>query len=232
MDSHMKELELLNPWFDKLPYQWENLNKYGSLVTFKKNEPIFHQNDFGEYVFLVNKGRVRLFLISPGGEEKALAIIGENGILGECSLSQDSSYSTSAISASDVTLRRITRQDFVTFIAIEPEFLFQTLDMITKKYRLLCTQSLQLSYMKSLPRICALLVQLSQMYSEKIDDKKVQLTIQFTQQEMANLLGTTRVTVAKNIKWLEDQKYIHKQGKYYVITNIYELNELTNDQLY
>ena len=228
----MKELELLNPWFDKLPYQWENLNEFGSIIKFKKNEPIFHQNDYSEYIYLVKKGRVRLYLISPGGEEKALAIVGENGILGECSLSQDSTYSTSAICASDVELRRITRQDFVKFIAQEPDFIFQTLDMITKKYRLLATQSLQLSYMKSLPRICALLVQLSQKYSVILDDEKIQLTIQFTQQEMANLLGTTRVTVAKNIKWLEDQQYIHKKGKFYVINDIQELNELANDQLY
>ncbi|MEZ7172957.1 Crp/Fnr family transcriptional regulator [Sporosarcina sp. OR05] len=231
MDSHLKELELLNPWFDKLPYQWENLTNYGTTVSFKKNETVFHQNDHGEYVYLVKKGRVRLFLISPAGEEKALAIVGENGILGECSLSQDSRYSTSAICASAVILKKISRRDFISFISQEPDFIFQTLDMITKKYRLLCSQSLQLSYMKSLPRISALLIQLSQKYSEKIDDKKVQLTIQFTQQEMANLLGTTRVTVAKNIKWLEDQNYIIKKGKFYVINDLAELNELANDQL-
>jgi CRP-like cAMP-binding protein len=226
MDEHLKELEILNPWFDNLPYQWENLNSYGSVITYKKNQTIFHQNDYGEYIYMVEKGRVRLFLVSPNGEEKALTIIGMNGILGECSLSQDSKYSTSAICASDVVMRRITRKDFISFISKEPEFILQTLDLITRKYRLLCMQSLQLSYMKSLPRICDLLIQLSLKYSENLNNNKVRLTIQFTQQEMANLLGTTRITVAKNMRWLENNDYIIKEGKYYIINDIRELNDL------
>jgi CRP-like cAMP-binding protein len=83
--------------------------------------------------------------------------------------------------------------------------------------------------MKSLPRICDLLIQLSLKYSENLNNNRVRLTIQFTQQEMANLLGTTRITVAKNMKWLENNDYIIKEGKYYIINDIRELNELTND---
>lgn len=91
-------------------------------------------------------------------------------------------------------------------------------------------QSLHLSYMKSLPRICGLLIQLALKYSVKQAGNKYQLTILFTQQEMANLLGTTRVTVAKNMKWLEDNNYILKDNKYYIINDIKELNELSKDQ--
>ncbi|EGA89403.1 CRP/FNR family transcriptional regulator [Planococcus donghaensis MPA1U2] len=230
MDDNMRELELLNPWFDKLPYDWNSLSNYGTEVSCKKNTILFNQNEPGEFIYMVRSGRVRLYLISSSGEEKALSIIGENGILGECCLGQDSIHSTNAVCASEVRLQKISRNDFLHFIAQKPEYILQTLDLITKKYRLLCMQSLHLSYMKSLPRICGLLIQLALKYSVKQEGNKHQLTILFTQQEMANLLGTTRVTVAKNMKWLEDNNYIFKDNKYYIINDIKELNELSKDQ--
>jgi CRP-like cAMP-binding protein len=85
--------------------------------------------------------------------------------------------------------------------------------------------------MKSLPRVCAAFIQLSVQYGELFGDKSIKLTITFTHQEMANLLGTTRVTIAKNIKWLEEEKYIEKKGKHFIIHNIDELAELANEQL-
>ncbi|MBE4908531.1 Crp/Fnr family transcriptional regulator [Bacillus luteolus] len=231
MNDFVQEFNLLNPWFDNLPYEWSQLKDYGERVTFKKHEIIFSQNEVGSYLYIIESGRVRLFLISPSGEEKALSIIGKNGILGECSLNGDSSYATNAITASEVVLLRISKQSFIEFLSKQPQYIYQTIDLITKKYRLLCSQSLQLSYMKSLPRVCAAFIQLSIQYGEIVEEKQVKLTINFTHQELANLLGTTRVTIAKNIKWLEDQKYIVKKGKSYLIYNIDELAELANEKM-
>jgi CRP/FNR family transcriptional regulator, cyclic AMP receptor protein len=227
----VQEFNLLNPWFDNLPYDWSVLFQQSSQVTYKKHELIFRQNEYGDYLYITESGRVRLFLISPNGEEKALSIIGKNGVIGECTLNSDSRYSTNAISASEVILQKISKKSFLEFISEKPQYIYQTLDLLTKKYRLLCTQSLQLSYMKSLPRVCAAFIQLSVQYGELFGDKGIKLTITFTHQEMANLLGTTRVTIAKNIKWLEEEKYIEKKDKYFIINNIDELAELANEQL-
>lgn len=231
MNDVVQEFNLLNPWLENLPYIWLELKENGHIVMFKKHETIFHQNEIGNYVYIIEHGRVRLFLISPNGEEKALSIIGKNGMIGECSLNSDRRYATNAIAASEVVLLKISKQSFFEILSRNPEYIQQTLDLITKKYRLLCSQSLQLSYMKALPRVCAAFIQLSIQYGEKIGEKQVKVTISFTHQEMANLLGTTRVTIAKNIKWLEDESYIVKKGKFYVINNIEELAELANDQM-
>ncbi|WP_057765399.1 Crp/Fnr family transcriptional regulator [Cytobacillus praedii] len=231
MNDVVQEFNFLNPWLDNLPYTWSELKNHSEKVTYKKHETIFNQNETGNYIYIIESGRVRLFLISPNGEEKALAIIGKNGILGECSLNGDSGYATNAITASEVVLLRTSKESFFEFLSKKPQYISQAFDLITKKYRLLCSQSLQLSYMKALPRICAAFIQLSIQYGEKIDEKQIKLTINFTHQELANLLGTTRVTVAKNIKWLEDNAHISKQGKSYIIKNIDELANLANEKM-
>lgn len=227
----VQEFNLLNPWFDNLPYNWVELFDKADVLAYKKHEMIFRQNEYGDYIFLIETGRIRQFLISPNGEEKALSIIGKNGIIGECALNSDSRYATNAITASKVLLRKVRKQIFIEFLSQKPEYIFQTIDLITKKYRLLCSQSLQVSYMKALPRVCAAFIQLSVQYGEVQEGNKVKLTLSFTHQEMANLLGTTRVTIANNIRWLEERNYIKKVGKNYCINDLDDLAKLANNQM-
>lgn len=221
----------LNPWFDDLTYEWSDLLPIGTHITYRKNQIIFHQNQQGDYVYLVLTGRIRLYLLSPNGEEKALAIIGKNGIIGECALNEASMYATSAITASDVELIRIDKNIFNDQLVTNPVYARQILDMISRKYRLLCSQSLQLSYTKSLPRLCATFVHLTIKYGEHMEGPMYKLTINFTHQEMANLLGITRVTIAKHFKWLEDEGYIWKDGRHYIIGDLDELAELADEEL-
>lgn len=102
----------------------------------------------------------------------------------------------------------------------------QLMDLITHKYRLLCLQSMELSYTKAFVSVCNTFVHLAKEYGKKIGDNKIKLTITFTQQEMANLLGITRVSIANHIKDLIEQGYLEKEDKYYVITDIDGLFEL------
>lgn len=226
-----QKFSVLNPWFDNLTYNWDEIKEHGTKVTYKKNEMIFRQNEKAKMIYIVLHGRVRLFLLSPDGEEKAICIVGKNGVIGECSLNDDGLYSTNAITNSEVEVIAVQRSLFADKINKNPLYSQQLLDLMSKKYRLLCMHTLQLSYIKSLPRISATFVHLSIKYGEKLSDNKVKLTISFTHQEMADLLGVTRVTVAKNIKWLEENDYIKKVGRHYVISDLDELADLANNEL-
>lgn len=226
-----QKLSVLNPWFDDLTYDWTKLLTLGTKVTYKKNEIIFRQNEYAEMIYIVLKGRVRLFLLSADGEEKAISIVGKNGIIGECSLNEDKLYSTNAITNSEVEVVAVQRNVFSDKINKNPLYSEQLLDLMSKKYRLLCMHALQISYIKSLPRICETFVHLTVKYGEKLNDNEIKLTISFTHQEMADLLGVTRVTVAKNIKWLQENNYIEKVGRYYVIRDIDELADVANSEL-
>ncbi|WP_224654337.1 helix-turn-helix domain-containing protein [Escherichia coli] len=44
--------------------------------------------------------------------------------------------------------------------------------------------------------------------------------MQFTQQELADLIGTSRVTVANLVNDLIQQGYIIKDGRYYIIPSV------------
>lgn len=223
------EFKPTNPWMDKMPYDWSSVISFGSSIKLAKNHIIFHQNESGDAIYIVKSGRVRLYLLASNGEEKALCIVGQNGVLGECILTNGESYSTSAITASDVELIKISKTVFQQQSLKNISIYTQLIDMISQKYRLLCNQSLQLSYTKALPRICYAFIQLTLQYGVQLSHQQYQLTIKFTHQEMANLLGTSRITIAKNIKWLIENEYISKQKQHYVINDLVKMVHLAND---
>src|ERR1700674_4759303 len=56
------------------------------LVSFRKNATIFTQGDATTAVFFIQSGRGKLSVVSGGGREAILGILGENNFVGESGL--------------------------------------------------------------------------------------------------------------------------------------------------
>ncbi|MGE5353047.1 MAG: Crp/Fnr family transcriptional regulator, partial [Acidobacteriota bacterium] len=64
----------------------EEINKVSSLsrqVNYKKDEYIFHEGDAFQGLFIVLKGSVKIFKISPHGKEYILHLLRENQLFGD-----------------------------------------------------------------------------------------------------------------------------------------------------
>ena len=226
-NSH--EYTFISPWLDELTFEWSQLEQIGTPLEYKKNEIVFHYHDPADSIYLIKKGRVRLYLISSLGDEKAIAIIGKNGILGESSTyQQQHTYFASAITASPTSLVKIHPAAFKEAIMGNPVYTQQVLEMMSLKVRLLSQHSLQLAFYSSFQRVCQTLVQLGLTYGERLPSNRVKISIPFTHQELANLVGTSRVTVANHVKALLDNQTITKNKKYYTIN---DMEQLTSQSL-
>lgn len=220
----------ISPWLENLPLEWDQIIRYGTRLKLKKQEIIFHQYDTAHYIYIVADGRVRLFLNSLSGEEKALSIIGKNGLIGECGFFEPHNYITCAITASQTLLYRIPRGDFAQLVKENQQLMEQLVYLVNYKYRLLCTQTLQLSYSKALNRVCEALVHLATNYGEQISETEIKISINFTHQELANLVGTTRITVIKTLKYLEQHQIVVRKNKFYYIQDYQTLLDLIEEE--
>ena len=64
----------------------EYLSKGGfgkTLLQARKNEGIFSQGEPGDTVFYIQKGKVKLTVVSPAGKEATIAILGAGHFIGE-----------------------------------------------------------------------------------------------------------------------------------------------------
>jgi len=211
-----------SPWMENLPYSWQEVTSLGQTIHLHKHDIVFHQDHTASHVFIVLSGRIRLFLTSPSGDEKAIAIVGQNGLLGECGLFDHPTYNNGAITASKATLLKIPAERFKKACSAHLTLAHQVLSFLDGKNRILASHTMQLSFYSATQRICFTLLQLGSTYGKAIDGKRL-ITVRFTHQELANVVGTSRVTVANTMKELERQNILSKEGGMYVIEKEKEL---------
>jgi CRP/FNR family cyclic AMP-dependent transcriptional regulator len=88
----------------------EKIEEGKTILQFRKDAAIFSQGDSVEAIYFIQTGKVKIAVVSPGGKEAVLAMLGAHGFFGEgCLVGQTLSLSTAtAMQAS--TLFRIERR--------------------------------------------------------------------------------------------------------------------------
>ncbi len=214
----------LSPWIEDLPFTWETFQQLGQKMLLKKHEYLFHQDQPTDHVYIVVEGRIRLFITSPSGDEKAIVIIGKNGLIGECGIFNIPSYNSSAITASNASVIKVPKHSFETAMKDDYHITKQILIIMDMKNRILASHTMMLSSYSAVQRICYTLLQLVHTYGKKTKMGDV-IDLRFTHQELANLVGTSRVTVANTMKMLEKEQILAKVDSKYVITDVKQLEK-------
>ena len=172
---------------------------------YKKGEIIFFENDNKKRLYFLTAGKVKLTMMSPDGKEKVLKILQEGDIFGEISLFDHDPHPLTAEVQEDCTLMVISWNDLESIILDRPTLALKIIEALAKKTRLLTSQVRELVFQDAEGRLAALLERFSREFGvEKSNNIVIEVIL--THQEIANLLGTSRVTVTKIMnKFVEEE---------------------------
>jgi CRP-like cAMP-binding protein len=95
--------------------------------TYASGEPIFHEGEPGNRLFIVIEGEVRISRQIPGAGEEALAVLKAGSMFGEMAVFDRSERSTHAISNGGTTVLTITRPDFEMLLDFNRELAHKVL---------------------------------------------------------------------------------------------------------
>ncbi|MGG4499089.1 Crp/Fnr family transcriptional regulator [Brevibacillus reuszeri] len=82
-----------------LRYQWTPYLMYGKKIEMGKHTTIYHQGDLGTGFYYLDKGSIKITLLSENGHERTIDYIPTGGLFGENG-AYNGSYLTSAITTS------------------------------------------------------------------------------------------------------------------------------------
>jgi CRP/FNR family cyclic AMP-dependent transcriptional regulator len=215
-------------WMESACFDWGPYWSSGTEVQVRKDEHVFREGDPVTHVYVVKAGRIRLSRLSLTGEEKAIVVVGRSGLIGEVSAMLAGGYVTSSIAAADSVLLRIRCEEFRRLFHTDTRLAEFVCQSVSHKFKLLSDQVTTLSYATAQYRVARYLLELAETYGES-HESGVRIGIQFTHQEMANLAGTTRVTVAQVFRRLEQFRILKREGEYYEIPSLEALRDLLNN---
>src|SRR5690242_17576313 len=92
------------------------------ILTVAKKQAIFAQGDDADAVFYVQKGKVRLTVVSKIGKEATIAIVNQGNFFGEGSLAGQLLRMGSAIAMTDCEILRVEKRAMMDVLHREPAF--------------------------------------------------------------------------------------------------------------
>ena len=164
--------------------------------TYKKGSLIITEGDPGEALFVLRSGRVKIFKTSPEGGEQILTILGEGAVFAEVVLFDGGSYPASAEALTDSVIGMLHNRDMEGMLTKHPEIAVKMLRLLSARLRRAQNQVGDLALKDVYGRMAGLLLRMAQRQGEE-GPEGIVINLAFTRQEMANMVGATRETVAR-----------------------------------
>jgi CRP/FNR family transcriptional regulator, cyclic AMP receptor protein len=164
-----------------------------STVSFPRKQAIFSQGDPADAVFYVQKGRVKLTVVSKQGKEAVLGFVGPDMFFGEGCLAGQQFRMSTATAVEDSTILRFQKKGMIRLLHSDPKFseLFSTY-LLSRNIRFEEDMVDQLfnSSEKRLARILLLLAHFGKEDTQELVIPKI------SQEILAGMVGTTRSRVS------------------------------------
>jgi len=161
--------------------------------SFRKKQPIFVQGDVSDTVFYIQKGKVRLTVVSQSGKEATIGILNEGDFFGESCLAGQTLRLFSATAMTDCSVMRIDKKSMIEVLHREHAFsdMFVAY-LLTRniRYEEDLVDQLFNSSEKRLARMLLLLAHFGK------EGKAEVLVPKISQESLAEMVGTTRSRVS------------------------------------
>ena len=201
------------PLFEELSEsELEALSQVALLRTFPKDRVVIMAEEEGDSLFVIHNGQVKVSIVSEDGREVILSILGEGNFFGEMSLLDGHPRSANVTTSQETELLMVRRADFLRFIQKSPQTAIKLLSVLASRLRITDRKIEGLALSDVTGRITQTLLQLADEQGLPTQEG-VLIKDRPTHQDLANMSGTTRETVSRILKRLENQGYIIPRGR-------------------
>jgi CRP-like cAMP-binding protein len=181
-----------------------------SVVAYHHEQIVFSQGDRAEAVFYIQKGKVKVTVVSDQGKEAVVTILGSNQFFGEKCLSGQTRRLATVTTMTDSVITRLEKSAIMNVIQHEPAFsemfIAQLLGRTIRTEADLVDQLFNSSE-KRLARVLLLLADFGKESQPELIIAKI------SQETLAEMVGTTRSRISFFMNKFRKLGYIDYKGR-------------------
>ena len=178
----------------------------GQLLHYRAGELIYMQQDSADILYLIRKGRVRVYLSTESGEEVTLEIVEKGRIFGESSFVQDACRSTTVSAVTDTELVACRLSELGPALCGSWELTSALLQMMSDTCDYLSRLVKRAYLYDRRERLAAFL--LEQTAVDNPDKGIVDGALPYTHEDLALVVGLSRVTVTRVLGEFQRQGWV------------------------
>jgi CRP/FNR family transcriptional regulator, cyclic AMP receptor protein len=195
------------------------LTQVAGLVTthrYTKHQTIFREGDPGQSFYLILSGSVAVVRIASDGRETILSILKERDFFGEMSVFDTSVRAAGVRTMTDAEVGVIERDDFLALIDKTPRIGRLLVIALSERLRAANKLIAATTSQDIRARLASLLLNLMQNFGEPVSTG-TRISLRLTNQEMANMIGTTRETVNRTLNRFWDERLIDMRTAHVIV---------------
>ncbi|BAU50161.1 Crp/Fnr family transcriptional regulator [Sulfurifustis variabilis] len=156
---------------------------------------VFQAGSPGETVYILERGRVKIFGMSSLGKEVILWFCFPGEVFGIAEMPRGGPREVYAQACSDCRLYAVPQRLFKDFLIDHPSTAMLVIELLSCRLRILGDMVKNLTADDVTTRLAKLLIRLSARYGQRVTPAHLRLSIKLTHQELADMIGATRPTV-------------------------------------
>ncbi|MGY1423382.1 Crp/Fnr family transcriptional regulator [Bacillus cereus] len=174
-------------------------------ISYKRGDIIFHAGDQADTLYIVSKGRVKIYRLSESGKEQLIRILNTGDFTGELALFKKDYYETFAEAMEESDICMIKQSDLQKLLLKYPSISLKVLAEFSNRLE----QS-----EKQMTKFVTETVEtrLANFLAECIsDDQSNEFILPMSRKDLASYLGTSPETISRKLSDLEIQGYIKQK---------------------
>jgi len=200
------------------------VGKGRTIAEYQKNQIVFSQSDPADSIFYIQKGKVKLTVVSHNGKEAVVAILGMGDFLGEGCLAAQPQRMATATAMSDCSVVRLEKTATVRVLHEQPAFTELFLAYLLSRNIRIEEDLVDQLFNSSEKRLARLLLLLANFGKES---KPETVIAKISQETLAEMIGTTRSRVSFFMNRFRKLGFIEYNGGLHVHSSL--LNIVLHD---
>jgi CRP/FNR family transcriptional regulator, cyclic AMP receptor protein len=185
------------------------VRKGRSIGKYRTGEIVFSQGDTGDAVFYVQKGKVKITVVSEQGKEAVVALLGTDDFFGEGCLAGQVQRIATTTTMTDSVIVRLEKSAIVRVIHEEPAFSEMFIAYLLSRTIRVEADLVDHLFNSSEKRLARLLLLLANFGKES---KPEPIIAKISQETLVEMIGTTRSRVSFFMNKFRELGFIDQNG--------------------
>jgi len=211
------------PLFQGMPL--EQIDELAMVLTdqsFGRGEMIFAEGDDGTGFYVLVSGQVKIFKLSPAGQEQILHIFGPGAMFAEVAVFAGNRFPAHAQALVKSRVFFFPRDAFVDLIRRNPSLAMNMMAALSMRLKKFANMIEALSLKEVPGRLATHLLLLHDQQEGGGDE----IRLNMTKSHLASLLGTIPETLSRILKKMQQRGLIHSSGQTITILDLTGLEDL------
>ena len=211
----LKTVPLFSPLSDE---EVALLSEVTTVKSFAKSQTIIHKSDEGDMFFSILTGKVKVILTDEEGKEYIVCILRPMEFFGEMSLLDGEPRSASVVTMDETEVLVLRREDFVALLQKNPMLCIKLIGVLGQRLRKANQHIESLVFLDVCGRLARMLLDMAESQGKETDEGML-IKVEHSRTDLANLIGTTRETLTRALKTLENMGYIVIEKNRFLVTD-------------